>query len=265
MAPGIRLYVLELGSIVLKPASAIAARSGSQPLRIPVSAFLITHPAGNVLFDTGMDPRTITEPASVWGNLLDQFTPEMRPEDHILRRLASVGVAPDDIGFVVLSHLHSDHAGGICLFPGAEFIVQRAELETEVGERHQGCYPEPYRAPRRDGTLADCVRSVRLVNGDIDLLGDDTVRVISTPGHSPGHQSLLVRLDRTGDVVIAADAGCDRDQTDNDVVTDGDWCPAMVRRSMARLRELRECCALTIYGHDADQWLTVKRAPQYYD
>lgn len=265
MTPGIRLYVLDLGSIVLKPESAVAARSGVQPYRMPVSACLIAHPAGNVLFDTGMDPLTISDPSAVWGDLLDEFTPEMSPEDHIVSRLAAIGVTPGDVAFVVLSHLHSDHAGGICLFPEAEFIVQRAELETAVDEGSRSCYPESYRTPRLDGTLAECVRSVRLVDGDTDLLGDGRVMVISTPGHSPGHQSMVVRLNRMGDVLIAADAGCDRDQVNDSVVTDGDWCPAMVRRSMKRLREMRECCALTIYGHDPDLWLTLKRSPEYYE
>lgn len=265
MVPGMRLYVLELGSIVLPSGNPVAELSGVLPYAMPVSAFLVAHPAGHVLYDTGMDPATITDPSAVWGSLLDQFTPLMHPEDHVVDRLAAIGLQPDDIDCVVLSHLHSDHAGGICLFPDAEFVVQRAELETAVDERRQSCYPEPYRSPRRDGTLAECVRSVRLVEGDVDLFGDGRIQLIATPGHSPGHQSMLVCLDRTGDVLLAADAGCDQNQLDRDVVTDGDWCPALARSSMSRLRGLRDCCALTIYGHDPVAWPTLKLAPDYYD
>ena len=265
MTPAMRLYILDLGSIVLGPACAMAARPDGGEYRVPVSAFLITHPAGNVLYDTGMNPGTIDDLEAVWGPLLTQLTPYVLPQDHILRQLESVGFGADDVSYVILSHLHSDHAGGICLFPKAEFIVQRAELETAKPDGVNLFYPEPYRSARMDGTLADCVRLVRLVDGDLDLFGDGRVLIIATPGHVPGHQSLLVRLDHTGDVLIAGDAGNDCGQLDNTVIPDGTWRPELSRRSIGRLRDLRESSALTVYGHDPDLWPTLKHAPDYYD
>ena len=265
MTPGMRLYVLDLGSIVLKPECAMAARVEGGEYRIPVPAFLITHPAGNVLYDTGMDTASIDDPLAVWGPLMDQLTPDMKPQDHIVRQLANIGFSPDDIRYVILSHLHSDHAGGICLFPDAEFILQRAELETPKPAGGDLFYPEAYRVARLDGTLADCVRSVRLVDGDLDLFGDGSVLVVSTPGHVPGHQSLIVRLDHTGDVLIAGDAGSDSGQLEDMVIPGGTWRPDLLRRSIARLRDLREESALVIYGHDPDLWPTLKHAPMYYD
>jgi len=265
MAPGMRLYVLDLGSIVLHPSCAMSARPANGEYRIPVPAFLVTHPAGNVLYDTGMDPTTINDPIAVWGPLMDQLTPDMKPQDHIVKRLAAIGFSPRDISYVILSHLHSDHAGGICLFPDAEFILQRAELESTVTDGANLFYPEPYRVARLDQTLAECVRSVRLLDGDEDLFGDGHIVALSTPGHVPGHQSLLVRLDHIGDVLIAGDAGSDSGQLEDMVIPGGTWRPDLLRRSFARLRDLRDKSALTIYGHDPDLWPTLKHSPEYYD
>ncbi len=265
MAPGPRLYVLDVGSIGVKNGAAVGAIGVPEMYRVPVTAFVITHPAGNVLYDTGMDVRMIDDPAAVWGSLLDRLVPYMSAEDHIVRRLQSIGLSPDDISYVFLSHLHRDHAGGICLFPNAEFILQRAELETAIPEDLSLFYPEPYRDARYDGTLAECVRSVRLVDGDLDLFGDGRVVAVFTPGHSPGHQSLVVRLDTTGDVLIAGDACMNGEPLDGAPMAAGTWRPDLCRGSRARVKTLQEQCALAVYGHDPDIWSTVRHAPEYYD
>ncbi len=106
------------------------------------------------------------------------------------------------------------------------------------------------------------MRSVWLVEGDTDLFGDGRIVMISTPGHVPGHQSLLVRLDRTGDVIIPADACNDKGQLDNAVIPDGTWKPELSRGSLGRLRDLRAKSALTIYSHDPDLWPTLKHSPE---
>ncbi|MBN1857377.1 MAG: N-acyl homoserine lactonase family protein [Dehalococcoidia bacterium] len=260
-----RLYVLDVGSILLDPSCTMAARADGGEYRIPVSAFLITHPAGNVLFDTGMDPLTITEPEVIWGPVMDQITPEMEEGNHILKQLEVIGFSPDDIRYVILSHLHSDHAGAIRFFPRAEFILQRIELETAMPDPVRLFYPEPYRGARMDGTLADPVRSVRLIDGDLDLFGDGRIRMLSTPGHVPGHQSLLVHLDQTGDVLLTVDACNDRGQLDNTVIPDGTWKAEVSRSSLALLRSLRETAALTIYGHDPEQWPNIRHSPTFYE
>ena len=243
----------------------MAARTDSGEYSIPVSAFLITHPAGNVLFDTGMDPVTITDPDVIWGPVLDQITPVMKEDNHILKQLEVIGFCPDDIRYVILSHLHSDHAGAIRFFPTSEFVLQRAELETAMPDSVSLFYPEPYRGARMDGTLAESVGAVRLIDGELDLFGDGRIRMLFTPGHVPGHQSLLVHLDNTGDVLITVDACNDQGQLDNMVIPNGTWKPEVSRHSLARLGPLREKSALTIYGHDPEQWPTLRHAPAFYD
>ncbi len=265
MAPGPRLYVLDVGSIGVKNGAAVPAGRGRDMYRVPVAAYVITHPAGNVLYDTGMDVGTIDNPAAVWGSLLDRLVPYMREEDHILRRLQSIGLSPRDISYVFLSHLHCDHAGGIRLFPDAEFVLQRTELETPIPEEMSLFYPEPYRDARYDGTLAECVRSVRLVEGDLDLFGDGRVIAVFTPGHSPGHQSLVVRLDSTGDVLIAGDACINGELVDGAPMVAGTWRRDVCHGSRARIKALQEQCALSICGHDPDLWCTLRHAPEYYD
>lgn len=265
MSSGVRLYVLDLGGVLVQSCNGIAGQEPGPAQRLPVSAFLIVHPAGKVLFDTGMDPDAINSHAIVWSDSIGEIRWQVMPEDLVVNRLAAIGLKPADIGFVVLSHLHRDHAGGVRLFPNAEVIVQRAELETEVAEDQRAFYPGVYQSSRLDGVLVGCSRPTRLIDGDIDLFGDGRILIVSTPGHSPGHQSILTRLDHTGDVLLVAAITCDQYPLQHLAWTEIDWCPVIARRSKDRLRGLRDCCALTICSHDPVSWPAIDLAPKYYD
>ncbi len=134
MTPAMQLYTVDPRSIVLDPTCAMAARADGGEYRIPVPVFLVTRPAGNALCDTGMDPLTIKRPETIRGPLKDQLTPDVKADDRIVKQLGKNGFSPDYASYVILSHLHSDHAGGMRLLPNAEFIPQRAEREMAMPE-----------------------------------------------------------------------------------------------------------------------------------
>jgi glyoxylase-like metal-dependent hydrolase (beta-lactamase superfamily II) len=218
-------------------------------LRVPVPAFLVEHPRGNVLFDTGMHPDVQRDPHGRLGFLADVFAAEFRPGEEIAARLSAREVDAGRIEHVVLSHLHFDHVGGLATIPNARVVVQRRDWEAG-------------RDPELGGSLTfarqdfDHGHDVLMVDGEYDLFGDGRVVCLPTYGHTPGHQSLRVRLD-SGDVVLTADACYLRRTLDADHLPPQPYDREAMLTSLRRLRELRGAGARVVYGHDPEAWSTV--------
>jgi len=247
----IRLFAMTCGWLTGPLSNFLEGESGR--IRVPVPSFLIEHPDGRVLFDSGMHPEVQTNPAGRYGGVANFFDIEYRAGEEISARLRALGTDPVDIRYLVNSHLHFDHTGGNALLPNARVVVQRREWEA--GERDEEIrrnffFPADYRTGQE----------VLRVDGEHDLFGDGRVTCIPTHGHTPGHQSLRVRLDG-GTVVLTADACYLRRTLDElrlpEVVADRE---AMLA-SLQRLRALRAAGARLFYGHDPDFWATVPQAP----
>ena len=249
MAP--RLYAMTCGWLTGALGNFLAGERGR--LRVPVPAYLVRHPRGTVVFDSGLHLDTQTDPAARLGALAGVFTVHYRPGEEIAARLAALDVAAGDVRFVVNSHLHFDHSGGNAQLPNATLVVQRREWEA-------GRDPELAAANHFDPRDYDLGHDVRLVEGEHDLFGDGAVVCVPTFGHTPGHQALRVRL-RSGDVLLAADA-CYLRRTLEElhlppVLHDRDGMLA----SLARMRALRDAGTRIFYGHDPEFWATVPQAP----
>ena len=181
------------------------------------------------------------------------------PDDHVVRRLAILGLRPRDVRFLVCSHFDPDHSGSHDLFPGSECIVQRSHYVVARSGRdsrfeiHRSRWDHP-------------ALRYRLVDGDTELAPG--VDLIETSGHVPGHQSVLVRLPNTGAVLLAVDAIPIAAQADPHTRRPHpfDADPARAARSAAKLAEIceREQVRLIVYGHDAEQWGTLRLAPACY-
>jgi glyoxylase-like metal-dependent hydrolase (beta-lactamase superfamily II) len=162
-----------------------------------------------------------------------------------------VGIKPSDVTFMAVSHTHPDHIGNVELFPQAMLFVQKAEYE----------WPGANNAPRFKPE-----HPVTKLEGDRDVFGDGSITIISTPGHTPGHQSLLVKLPKTGALVLSGDAVHFRSNWENRGVPSGNFNKEQTLASMQKIADLlaREHAQLWI-NHDKAQRDGLKMAPAFYE
>lgn len=172
----------------------------------PAGVFLYHHPDGTkVLFDTGYGPKTWR--AGFKGFLYHQLLPaNITADQSIEKQLAADGINPDDITYVVLSHLHPDHIGGVRYFPGATFVMTAPMLETLKKARVKEGFLSKLLPPWFPDSKKKVI-SFKPAHDSYDLLGDGRYQLISLPGHSRGHVGALVE----GQVLLAGDASWGRD------------------------------------------------------
>lgn len=220
-----------------------------------VGGYLVqTDDGQNVLIDTGYPEEWYRRPQENAAG--EERTYEQR---WVVNQLARIGLKPDDIDYVISTHLDVDHAGSHDHFPRAQHIVQSTHLEAakemprfQVIRAHWD-HPDVH---------------YRVVDGDTALLPG--VELIETSGHVPGHQAVLVRLPETGPVLLAIDAitrGFAGFTPETRPTGQYDHDPEQTRRSTRKLVDLaaREGASLLIYGHDSEQWQTLKTLPDYYE
>jgi glyoxylase-like metal-dependent hydrolase (beta-lactamase superfamily II) len=218
-------------------------------LRAPVPVFLIEHPKGRVVFDTGLHPDVQRDPDGRLGMLAKVFPAEFRAGEEVAARLAARDVAADRVDTVILSHLHFDHAGGLATLPNARVVVQRREWEAGQDDERAQALSFAAQDYRHGHELL-------LVDGEYDVFGDGRVVCLPTHGHTPGHQSLRVRLD-SGEVVLTSDACYLRRTIEHDHLPPLPYDRDGMLDSLRRLRALGAGGARLIFGHDPDHWATV--------
>jgi N-acyl homoserine lactone hydrolase len=246
-----KLYAMTCGWLTGPQSNFLAGVTGQ--IRVPVPSFLIEHPRGLALFDSGMHRQTQTDPRGRLGGITKVFGVEFQPGEEVSARLQAHGVDPARIRYLINSHLHFDHTGGNDEIPNAQLVVQRREWEAghDADQIHKQFYNP------RDYQLG---HDVLTVDGEHDLFGDGTVVCVPTFGHTPGHQSLRLQLDG-GVIVLTADACYLRRTLDEMLLPSVVDDPEAMRRSLEHLRALRSAGARMIYGHDPEAWATVPQAP----
>jgi glyoxylase-like metal-dependent hydrolase (beta-lactamase superfamily II) len=229
---------------------------------VPVPAFLVEHPgAGAILVDTGLHPSVAIDPSKSFGRVGALFNRvRVTPDQALHPQLRARGVEPRDVRVVVMTHLHLDHASGVSEFPDATFVVDAREWEAAAAPRG---LPRGYHHSHFDHAFdwrtldygAGEVDSFATFGQAIDLFGDGSVRVLSTPGHSAGHQSVLLRL-RDREALIAGDAAYSRRTIDEDLTPLFLSDEHRFRRSLGEVRRFAEQTpgALVVPGHDPDTW-----------
>ena len=227
-----RLYLMQVGSV--------------PQYQIPIVCYLVqTDDGKNILIDSGL-PEIIPDEASDFENGQD-----------VIEQLAIIGLKADDIDTVISTHYDIDHAGRHAAFTKAQYVVQRVHhLDAASNPRFAALRPE------WDQPMA----RIRLVDGDTELLPG--LELIETSGHVPGHQSVLVRLPKTGAILLTIDAvpfagGFTREVKDDGSNPNGE----AGRASTIKLLDLveREHIGLVIFGHDKAQWDKLKKAPAFYE
>lgn len=212
---------------------------------LPVPAWLVEHPRGTVLFDTGLHHELRTSPARLKGSMRNSAV--LLPEGaDLTARLDAAGFRTSDIDIVVFSHLHFDHCGGTAELPDARLVVQAAEWEAAH-------HPRLIDAAVYNPDDFDLGHDRQVVEGQFDLFGDDRVVCVPTPGHTKGHQALRVTLD-SGPVVLTGDCIYFASMLEHLHVPRLCYRADMQRASMQRLAHLQaEGCRL-LFGHDLEQF-----------
>ena len=252
------IHALCGGMIELDRSSFFSDVAPGTRITIPVMCFLISHPRGHVLVDTGVHRQALTDPVGRMGaRRASLFGMRSAPTDEVVSQLALLGLAPGDVRYVVNSHLHFDHCGGNEFFPRSTFLVQRPEMDA--ARQVQAGATMRYSPSPID---FDHPLDYQLLEGEHDVFGDGQVVIIPTYGHTPGHQSLRVRAGKGQDLVCAADACYTRENMDRDVLPRILWNGPTMRESLATLRRLRDQAGATVlYGHDPEQWRATPHAP----
>jgi len=223
---------------------------------IPVPSYLITHPKGNVVFDTGVHCQVITDAEGRLGPIAKTFVSRTKPGEEIVSQLTKFDLTPNDIRYVINSHFHFDHAGGNEFFPHSTFLVQKNEMDAARD-------PELRKKAFFDPKDYDHKLDYRAVDGEYDIFGDGTLVIIPTHGHTPGHQSLRIRAGKGGELVLTGDACYTKINMDQDLLPSIAFDEAEMHRSLGKLRDLRDKQGATIiFGHDPQQWKEIPHAPQ---
>jgi len=245
------LYALQNGFMGFERSGLFYGEFSGDRVRIPIACWLVRTSDAMILFDTGLSPRAV--PGLLRNDPLARFT----EEDLLVHRLDLVGLEPDNVDLVVLSHLHYDHAGGAALFPKSELVVQKDEYSYA---HYPASFFESFYY-RKNFDLPGY--RWRLLDGDTELMPG--VTVLRSDGHTPGHQSLLVELPETGPVILTGDACYWHEHADQERVPGVVWNPTLALHSLRKLKTIARLMRGRIFpGHDPIFWETVKQAPDAY-
>jgi glyoxylase-like metal-dependent hydrolase (beta-lactamase superfamily II) len=258
-----RLYVFTSGSLGGFPKAALQIGGQGNIDWAPVSFYVLKHPKGNVIFDTGNNDKTITNADGWWGPLAKGFGLKMTQNDAIPAQLAKIGLQPSDIKYVVVGHMHLDHGGNVSQFPNSTLVVQNDEMKA-------AWWPDPgYSVYYIPGDFADTKKmNVIRLEGDLDLFGDKSFEIRRAPGHTPGSQFAVVRLPKTGTVILTSDVVYLKENLDKNLIPPipGTWNPLSMYDSYQKVRLVRDGEHASIfYGHDPEVFKATKHAPDYYE
>ena len=249
--PGVeKLYVLSCGEGTASDVSRWSPGvDEGKPIDFVDNCYLIKHAQGWMLWDTGIadavaamaDGLAPSDPKAVFWH---------RPKT-LAAQLDQLGIKPSDIKVLAVSHTHPDHIGNVEMFPNAMLYVQKAEYE----------WPGANNAPRFKAE-----HPVTKLEGDRDIFGDGSLVILATPGHTPGHQSLLVKLPKTGEVVLSGDAVHFKSNWENRGVPVNNVSKEQTLASMEKIAgRLSQDKAQLWINHDKAQRDTLKMSPEFYE
>lgn len=252
-----RLYVFDCGTIDVADISLFHPGIGKgEHKRLGNTCYLIAHPKGTLLWDAGLPDELAQMPDGK--TVFNVFTARVsRP---LAAQLAQINVKPDRINYLGISHMHFDHIGNSALVPNAKLLMQAAEYDAAFG-------PEPGKYGFDPTGYANLrTRKVKKLDGDYDVFGDGSVTIKRAPGHTPGHQSLLVRLPKTGNILLSGDLVHFTDNWTHKRVPGFNFDKDQTAKTMDETEQLLKANNAVLWiQHDLEQNAAIRHAPEYYE
>jgi glyoxylase-like metal-dependent hydrolase (beta-lactamase superfamily II) len=243
---GNRLYVMDCGQgHAPDKARWSPGVEVGKPWDISDNCYLIRHGRDYLLWDTGITDSLQPGPAG-------QTSPiAWSKPKKLIQQLAGIGVTPDDIKYIAVSHSHPDHIGNVDLFPKSQLLMQKAEWDFAFADNKKPFSGE---------------HPVKKLESDYDVFGDGSVEILQTPGHTPGHQLLMVKLQKTGWLMLSGDAVHFKSNWDNRRIPAGNTDKQATLISMQRMAAVLDARRAKLWiNHDKAQSNTLKHAPDFYE
>jgi len=225
------------------------------------TCWLVKHRSEWLLWDTGVPESALNDPRG-WSTLPKLIVYHL--DRTLTDQLAEIGLKPDDIAHVAISHTHGDHIGNVGLFPNSTILMQRAEYDWIHSSDGPNDNVNQLMALARK--LLGTPKNLRLIDGDTDVFGDGSVILVSTPGHTPGSQSLLVHLKNSGFIILSGDVVHLEENFRKDIVPALNTNKAESIASMERIKLMITTYKATLFiNHDKKQTDSLKLLPAFYD
>jgi N-acyl homoserine lactone hydrolase len=245
-----RLYILDCGQNIGKDQSRWSPGvNEGKSIEFSDNCYLIRHAKGLLLWDTGIPDAVAAMPD---GMVVANGAITQRRAKTLAAQLAEIGVKPVDIAYVAVSHTHGDHVGNLALFPSSTILIQGAEYEWAMAQPVKPAF--------------GATQTIEKLTGDRDVFGDGSVMILSTPGHTPGHQALLVLLPKSGSIVLSGDAVHFQDNWEHRRVPGMNTNREQTLASMQRIASVLETRKAQLWiNHDKTQSAQLRYAPAYYE
>lgn len=259
----LKMTAFNVGPLDCAKALLVALAEGK--VQGPTTAALIEHPRhGLVVWDTGIN-EAVADPErgdAYWGpGLRAAFGTHAFTRDHCIdRQLEKIGARPADVRYVVYSHLHLDHAGGMSYFPNAVHVVQRDEIRYAL-------WPDAWTRPVYCQNDFAEIRKLNIleIEGDYDLFNDGSLKLLRTPGHTPALQVMLVNLANRGPICLASDTGHQRDGFENMIPMPWDWSASAMSLTRMRMKQLERSGVPLFLCHDAGDFAKLPQNGEFWD
>ena len=251
--PNLKLYVFDCGLIKFDDINFFGLSNEDTEVReLFVPCYIIEHDQGTLLWDAGLPLSFVGK-----GKIITRPGVEQSYEISLIEQMEKMNFKIDEIDFIALSHLHSDHVGAATMFKEATWLVQEPEFEAAFSP-----------SPMFDLSLYEGLKSNKrqILNGDFDVFGDGSVTILSAPGHTPGHQVLLLDLDAFGPLLLSGDLYHFVKSRELKSVPDFNVNAEQSLESMSRIENIIVSKKATLWiEHSLDLSQTIDLAPAYYE
>jgi len=257
-----KLFRLDCGRSLANDESVwTPGENAGRSIEFSSTCWLIKHGSEWLLWDAGVPEAALNDPRG-WSTLPKLIVYHL--DKTLTDQLAEIGLKPRDIARVAISHTHGDHIGNVGLFPNSTILIQQAEYSWINSPDGPNDNVNQLMALARK--LLGAPKNLQLIDGDTDVFGDGSVTLVSTPGHTPGHQSLLVHLKNSGFIILSGDVVHLQENFEKNRVPSLNTNNAESIASMQKIRQMIAMYKATLFiNHDKKQTDKLKLLPAFYD